>query len=74
MIVFISQFWYLNSNVFCILFYIFILLLQKTKEMIVLTGAAGFIGSVLLKELNNKGINDIVISDDFSDIEKNRNF
>ncbi|PLX11063.1 MAG: ADP-glyceromanno-heptose 6-epimerase [Marinilabiliales bacterium] len=42
--------------------------------MIVLTGAAGFIGSVLLKELNNKGINDIVISDDFSDIEKNRNF
>jgi len=52
----------------------FILLLQKTKEMIVLTGAAGFIGSVLLKELNNKGINDVVLSDDFSNPKKNKNF
>jgi ADP-L-glycero-D-manno-heptose 6-epimerase len=41
--------------------------------MIVLTGAAGFIGSCVLSLLNSKGINDIIIVDDFSNIEKNKN-
>ncbi len=42
--------------------------------MIVLTGAAGFIGSVILGYLNGKGLNDIVIADDFSKREKEDNY
>lgn len=41
--------------------------------MIVVTGAAGFIGSCLVSELNNEGYNDIVIVDDFSKVEKDKN-
>jgi ADP-L-glycero-D-manno-heptose 6-epimerase len=41
--------------------------------MIIVTGAAGFIGSCLISELNHKGLEDIIISDDFSDEEKNKN-
>lgn len=41
--------------------------------MIVISGAAGFIGSCLLSRLNNKGYVDIVLVDDFSDSIKNRN-
>jgi ADP-L-glycero-D-manno-heptose 6-epimerase len=49
--------------------------LQETdiKEMIIITGAAGFIGSNLLTRLNADGYNDIVISDDFSREDKFRN-
>ena len=42
--------------------------------MIVITGAAGFIGSVVAGELNNKGCNDLVLVDDFSKREKERNY
>lgn len=42
--------------------------------MIVITGAAGFIGSVVAGELNNKGCNDLVLVDDFSKKEKERNY
>jgi len=42
--------------------------------MIVITGAAGFIGSCLLSKLNGEGITDIVLVDDFSFEEKNKNF
>jgi ADP-L-glycero-D-manno-heptose 6-epimerase len=42
--------------------------------MIVVTGAAGFIGSCLVGKLNNKGIKDIIIVDDFSRKEKSNNF
>ena len=42
--------------------------------MVVITGAAGFIGSVVAGELNNKGRNDLVLVDDFSKREKERNF
>lgn len=38
--------------------------------MIVVTGAAGFIGSCLVSRLNKAGINDIVAVDDFSKTEK----
>jgi ADP-L-glycero-D-manno-heptose 6-epimerase len=41
--------------------------------MIVVTGAAGFIGSVMVGKLNNKGFTDIVPVDDFSRKEKERN-
>jgi ADP-L-glycero-D-manno-heptose 6-epimerase len=42
--------------------------------MIVITGAAGFIGSCLLSRLNKEGIKDIIIVDDFSDPEKENNY
>jgi ADP-L-glycero-D-manno-heptose 6-epimerase len=41
--------------------------------MIVVTGSAGFIGSCLVTKLNNKGIKDILLVDDFSSVEKNKN-
>jgi ADP-L-glycero-D-manno-heptose 6-epimerase len=41
--------------------------------MIVVTGAAGFIGSCLANKLNNKGFRDLVLVDDFSDPRKNQN-
>ena len=41
--------------------------------MIVVTGAAGFIGSCLVSRLNKSGINDIVVVDDFSKTEKAKN-
>ncbi len=41
--------------------------------MIVVTGAAGFIASALVNKLNNKGYKDIVVVDDFSSEEKNKN-
>lgn len=42
--------------------------------MILVTGAAGFIGSCLVSKLNTEGFKDIVLVDDFSDEEKNKNF
>ncbi len=41
--------------------------------MIVVTGAAGFIGSCLIGQLNSLGYNDLIIVDDFSKIEKANN-
>lgn len=41
--------------------------------MIVVTGAAGFIGSCLVGRLNKDGITDIVLTDDFSFADKNKN-
>jgi len=41
--------------------------------MIVVTGAAGFIGSCLVRKLNKMGINELVLVDDFSNENKNRN-
>lgn len=41
--------------------------------MIIVTGAAGFIGSCLVSKLNQEGFQDIVIVDDFSDLEKMKN-
>jgi ADP-L-glycero-D-manno-heptose 6-epimerase len=42
--------------------------------MIVITGAAGFIGSCLAKALNNQGYFDLVLVDDFSREEKSKNY
>ncbi len=44
------------------------------EKKILLTGAAGFIGSYLLGYLNAKGYTDIFIADDFSDEDKWFNF
>lgn len=42
--------------------------------MIVITGAAGFIGSCLITKLNSKGYKNLVLVDDFSHSEKSANF
>lgn len=42
--------------------------------MILLTGAAGFIGSCMLSFLNQKGYDDIIIADDFSNKDKENNW
>lgn len=41
--------------------------------MIVITGAAGFIGSCLVGELNSEGFTDLILVDDFSHAEKENN-
>ncbi len=38
--------------------------------MIVVTGAAGFIGSCLVSKLNQSGCTDLIVVDDFSELEK----
>ncbi len=43
------------------------------KEMIVVTGAAGFIGSCLVQRLNSENFNNIIAVDDFSNEVKNKN-
>ena len=40
--------------------------------MIIVTGAAGFIGSCLVKKLNEEGHQNLLLADDFSS-EKSRN-
>lgn len=42
--------------------------------MTIITGAAGFIGSCLLQYLNEQGETDILLVDEFSREDKNRNF
>jgi ADP-L-glycero-D-manno-heptose 6-epimerase len=42
--------------------------------MIVVTGAAGFIGSYFVGYLNNEGYNDIVLVDNFTNPEKQNNY
>src|ERR1043166_924718 len=41
--------------------------------MIIITGAAGFIGSCLVSKLNQEGFIDLILVDDFSDNEKLKN-
>ena len=42
--------------------------------MIIVTGAAGFIGSCLISKLNEEGFNDLILVDDFSHPEKEKNY
>ena len=41
--------------------------------MIIVTGAAGFIGSCLVKKLNEEGFKDLVLVDEFGDSQKMKN-
>lgn len=41
--------------------------------MIIITGAAGFIGSCLVGKLNSEGFTDLILVDDFSNPEKTKN-
>lgn len=41
--------------------------------MLVITGAAGFIGSCLARHLNDLGYNDLILVDDFGRADKNQN-
>ena len=41
--------------------------------MIIVTGAAGFIGSCLVSKLNSLGKTNLVLVDDFSNVDKNKN-
>ena len=43
---------------------------MQKKSRIIITGAAGFIGSCLVGFLNNKGYSNLVIVDDFSRKDK----
>ncbi|MBK6935459.1 MAG: ADP-glyceromanno-heptose 6-epimerase [Chitinophagaceae bacterium] len=47
---------------------------MEENKTILLTGAAGFIGSYLLGYLNRKGYEQIIIVDDFSSADKESNF
>lgn len=42
--------------------------------MIIITGAAGFISSCLIQKLNDEGYYDLVLVDDFSNEDQNKNF
>jgi ADP-L-glycero-D-manno-heptose 6-epimerase len=42
--------------------------------MIIITGAAGFIGSCLVKKLNQEGFTDLVLADDFTIAKKQPNY
>lgn len=46
---------------------------DKILIMIVVTGAAGFIGSVLTGRLNNDELTELVLVDDFTKLEKEKN-
>ncbi len=54
-------------------FFIDLLRIFRQKDMIVVTGAAGFIGSCLIEKLNNENFNYIIAVDDFSNPEKEAN-
>jgi ADP-L-glycero-D-manno-heptose 6-epimerase len=41
--------------------------------MLIVTGAAGFIGSALVAKLNQDGFKDLILVDDFSFPDKNKN-
>jgi ADP-L-glycero-D-manno-heptose 6-epimerase len=47
---------------------------MEKPSMILLTGAAGFIGSCMLQYLNEQGLNNIVLVDKFSEKEKEKNW
>lgn len=47
--------------------------LSLNRNMIVITGTAGFIGSCLVSKFNSEGISDLILVDDFSQSAKDHN-
>ena len=47
--------------------------INSQKEYIVVTGAAGFIGSCLVGYLNEKGLKDLILVDEFGREDKEKN-
>ena len=47
---------------------------RKTGTMIVITGAAGFIGSCMVQKMNESGREDLILVDDFTKEQKKRNW
>jgi len=47
---------------------------MEKKPVILVTGAAGFIGSCMVKFLNDKGIKNVILVDKFSNIKKEKNW
>ena len=45
----------------------------SSLKKVIVTGGAGFIGSVLIHKLNQEGIEEVLIVDDLSDSEKWKN-
>ncbi len=45
----------------------------NTKPMIIVTGGAGFIGSNIIRALNERGHEDILVVDNLDKSEKHRN-
>lgn len=52
----------------------FTIFAKKNEKMIVVTGAAGFIGSCMVQKLNSMGLSDIILVDDFTPEKKKRNW
>lgn len=50
-----------------------VLFLPKFESMIIVTGAAGFIGSCLVSKLNKEGYKDLILVDHFNEESKNQN-
>lgn len=53
---------------------VFFYLCKKIQIMIIVTGAAGFIGSCMVAKLNEMGHTDVIMVDDFSKENKRRNW
>ncbi len=49
-------------------------LCTKFEQMIIVTGAAGFISSCLVEKLNREGREDLILVDDFSRADKRQNW
>ena len=47
---------------------------MSKQPIIVVTGAAGFIGSVFVQYLNEQGFNQLLLVDDFGVEEKRKNW
>ena len=47
---------------------------MEKNSTIIITGAAGFIGSCMVQYLNEQGFENLVLVDKFSDAEKEKNW
>ncbi len=62
-----------NVSIQVFRFQFFILRVNLPLRMIVITGAAGFIGSCLVSQLNGEGQKDLILVDEFDSLGKRKN-